>query len=84
DLGPPVRRGGKLVHPERRARADLVAHARLDGVVGQRWQSATVHSVITRTVGDTLRSRTRSLQRREPISKGVVVTTYVPGMSETG
>jgi hypothetical protein len=32
DLIPPVRRHGNLVPPARRARADLVAAARLDGV----------------------------------------------------
>ncbi|WP_322814599.1 hypothetical protein, partial [Chloroflexus sp.] len=47
-----------------------------DGVVGQRWQSATVHAVMKRTVGDTLRSRNRSLQRRELISKGLVSTIH--------
>ncbi|MGQ9527693.1 MAG: hypothetical protein ACUVUA_07980 [Chloroflexus sp.] len=72
DLVPPVRWGGHLVHPERRARADLVAHARRDGLFGQLWQRETVHAVITRTVGDTLRSCQRSLQRREPISNGVI------------
>lgn len=76
DLVPPVRRGGHLVHPERRARADLVAHARLDGLFGQRWKSETVHSVIKRKFGDTLRSRKRSLQRREPIIKGLVYNIH--------
>ncbi len=36
DLIPPVRRGGNLVSSERRARAELVAAARLDGIYGQR------------------------------------------------
>ncbi|MGQ9483371.1 MAG: hypothetical protein ACUVSZ_18660 [Chloroflexus sp.] len=74
DLGPPVRRGGQPVHPERSARADRVAHARRNILVRQRWQRETVHAVIKRTFGDTLRSRQRSLQRREPISNGVVST----------
>ncbi|MGQ9876874.1 MAG: hypothetical protein ACUVSL_16660 [Chloroflexus sp.] len=72
DLGPPVRRGGHLVHPERSVQADLVAHTRRDGLVEQRWQSATVHAVIKRTVGNPIRSRQRSLQRLEPISNGAV------------
>ena len=76
DLVPPVRRGGNLLHPERRARADLVAPARRDGLVGQRWKSETVHSVIKRKFGDTLRSRKHSLQRREPISKGLVYNVH--------
>ena len=75
-LVPPVRRGGHLVHPERSARADRVAHARLDGLFGQRWQRETVPAVITRTVGDTRRARTHSWQRREPISKGLVYTIH--------
>ncbi|WP_322815560.1 hypothetical protein [Chloroflexus sp.] len=73
---PPVRRGGTLVHPDRRAHADRVAHARLDGVVGQRWQSEPVHAVMKRTVGDTLRLRKRSLQRCEPISNGLVANIH--------
>ncbi|MGQ9483031.1 MAG: hypothetical protein ACUVSZ_16875 [Chloroflexus sp.] len=64
------------MHLEHRTRTDLVAHARRDGVVGQRWQSETVHAVIKRTVGDTLRSRTRSLQRRVPISNGLVYNIH--------
>ena len=46
--GPPVRRGGHLGPPERSAQADRVAHACQDGLVGQRWQNAMVHAVITR------------------------------------
>ena len=32
----PIRRHGKLVDPERKARADLAAAAHLDGLYGQR------------------------------------------------
>lgn len=46
DIIPPVRRHGKLSHPERKARADLVASGRLDGLLGQRWKVETVNSVI--------------------------------------
>ncbi len=66
DLIPPIRRGGTLLNPERKARADLVSQARLDGLFGQRWKTETVNSVIKRKFGDTIRSRKRSLQRREP------------------
>jgi len=72
DLIPPVRRHGKLSAAERRARADLVSAARLDGIYGQRWKSETVHSVIKRKFGDSIRSRKRSHQRREPAVKGLV------------
>jgi hypothetical protein len=46
DVIPPVRRHGTLRAPERIARAELVAQARLDCLYGQRWKCETVHSVI--------------------------------------
>ena len=70
DLVPPIRRGGNLLAPKRRARAELVDRARLDGIYGQRWKSETVQSVIKRKFGDTIRSRKRFLQRREAAVKG--------------
>lgn len=76
DLIPPVRRHGKLVAPARRARADLVAAARLDGVYGQRWKCETVHSVIKRKTGDTIRSRLPHNQRLEPVLKGLVYNLH--------
>ncbi len=76
DLIPPIRRGGTLLNPERKARADLVSQARLDGLFGQRWKTETVNSVIKRKFGDTIRSRKRSLQRREPIIKGLVYNIH--------
>lgn len=76
DLVPAVRRGGNLLNPERKARADLVSQARLDGLFGQRWKTETVNSVIKRKFGDTIRSRKRSLQRREPIIKGLVYNIH--------
>jgi hypothetical protein len=83
DLIPPVRRHGKLVAPARRARADLVGAARLDGVYGQRWKCETVPSVIKRTTGDTIRSRLPRNQRLEPALKGLVYnlhrSTLLPG-----
>ena len=72
DLVPPIRRYGKLVDPARRERADWVSAARLDGLYGQRWKVETVHSVIKRKFGETIRSRIGFLQRREPIIKGLV------------
>ena len=77
DLIPPVRRGGQLVDPARKARAELVDQARLDGLFGQRWQSETVMSVIKRKFGDTIRSRKRSLQNREPIVKALVYNIHL-------
>lgn len=77
DLIPPIRRYGKLTDPERQARADRVAAARLDGLYGQRWKSETVHSVIKRKFGDTIRSRSLRLQRREAILKGLVYNIHV-------
>ena len=76
DLVPPVRRGGHLLHPERRARAALVSPARLEGLFGQRWKTETVNSVIKRKFGDIIRSRKRSLQRRETIVKGLVYNIH--------
>jgi hypothetical protein len=76
DIIPPVRRHGKLLHPERKARADLVAAARLDGLFGQRWKTETVNSVIKRKFGDTIRSRKVQLQMREPIIKALVYNIH--------
>ena len=72
DLIPPIRRHGKLVAPERKARADLVSQARLDGLFGQRWKTEPVHSVIKRKFADTVRSRSLRAQHREPILKAVI------------
>jgi hypothetical protein len=77
DIVPPIRRYGKLTDPKRKARADLVAAARLDGIYGQRWQVETVNSVIKRKFGDTIRSRSRRLQHREPIVKALVYNIHV-------
>lgn len=77
DIIPPIRRNGKLSDPKRKARADLVATARLDGIYGQRWQAETVNSVIKRKSGDTIRSRSVRLQRREPIIKALVYNIHV-------
>lgn len=77
DLIPPIRRGGNLLAPERRARAELVAAARLDGLYGQRWKCETVNSVIKRKFGSTVRSRTLRLQQREPAVKAVIYNLHV-------
>lgn len=76
DLIPPIRRHGKLLHPDRKARADLVATARLDGLFGQRWKTETVNSVIKRKFGDTIRSRKTQLQLREPIIKALIYNIH--------
>jgi IS5 family transposase len=76
DLIPPIRRNGRLVAPERQARADLIAQARLDGLYGQRWKAETVHSVIKRLFGDTIRSRSLALQVREPIMKALIYNLH--------
>lgn len=81
DIIPPIRRGpgkgGRLVDTGRRARVELVAQARLDGLYGQRWKVETVNSVIKRRFGDSIRSRKLSLQNREPIIKAVVYNIHV-------
>jgi hypothetical protein len=76
DLIPPIRRYGKLTAPERQARADMIAQARLDGLFGQRWKVETVHSVIKRKFGDTIRSRSIALQSREPIVKALIYNIH--------
>ena len=76
DLVPPIRRGGRLVDPKRKARADLVAQARLDGLFGQRWKTETVHSVIKRKFGDHIRSIRKDRQSREPLIKAVVYNLH--------
>ena len=76
DLIPPVRRHRKLIAPERIARAELVAQAQLDGVYGQRWKCETVHSVIKRKLGSTVRSRSLPLQRRESILKALLYNIH--------
>lgn len=76
DLIPPIRRGHHLRAPERRARADLVSQARLDGLFGQRWKVETVNSVIKRLFGEAVRSRPRHFKLREPILKAVVYNLH--------
>lgn len=77
DIIPPVRRHGILRAPERIARAELVAQARLDGLYGQRWKCETAHSVIKRKFGDTVRSRTTRLHFREIFVKGLIYNIHV-------
>ncbi|MBX3062760.1 MAG: transposase [Anaerolineae bacterium] len=77
DLIPVQRRHHDIKAPERKARADLVAQARLDGLYGQRWKVETVHSVIKRKFGDTIRSRRRLVQFREPLLKALVYNIHV-------
>jgi len=77
DVIPVQRRQHDIKAPERKARADLVAAARLDGLYGQRWKVETVNSVLKRKFGDTIRSRSRRLQYREPLLKALVYNLYV-------
>ena len=70
DIIPPIRRGGNLKAAQRKARAKLVSHARLDGLFGQRWKNETVNSVIKRKFGDAVRSVKRAGQNRESRLKG--------------
>lgn len=77
DFIAPVRRNGKLLAPDRIARAELVAAATLDGWMGQRWKCETVHSVIKRKFGEAIRARRPRLQHREPIFKGLVYNIHV-------
>jgi hypothetical protein len=76
DLIPPVRRHGKIVAPERLARADLVSATRLDGLYGQRWKSETVNAVIQRKFGDAIRAHLPRLQHREPAIKGLIYNIH--------
>lgn len=77
DLIPVLRRNHDLKAALRKARADLVAAARLDGLYGQRWKVETVNSVIKRKFGDTIRSRSRQLQFREPLLKALIYNIHV-------
>jgi hypothetical protein len=77
DIIPPVRRHGTLCASERIARAELVGQARLDGLYGQRWKCETVHSVIKRKFGDTVRSRTTRVHFREVFVKGLIYNIHV-------
>lgn len=66
-----------MVAPARRARADMAAQARLDGVYGQRWKVETVNSVIKRRFGSAIRSRKLRLQKREAVIKALVYNIHV-------
>lgn len=74
---PPVRRHGILRAPDRVERAERVAQARLEGVYGQRWKCETVHSVMKRKFGDTIRSRSEHRQFREVFVKGLIYNLHV-------
>jgi hypothetical protein len=76
DLIPPRRGQKRIVRPDRLERAARTDMARLDGLYGQRWKVETVHSVIKRLSGDTIRSRKRLHQRREVAIKGLVYNIH--------
>jgi hypothetical protein len=65
-----------VIRPDRLLRRELVDSARLDGIWGQRWISETVHSVIKRKSGSTIRSRLYWHQFREPLAKGLVYNLH--------
>ncbi|MCX7766473.1 MAG: transposase, partial [Candidatus Sumerlaeia bacterium] len=54
---PPIRRGGKLKHPQRIDQEELYFQAMIDGIYGQSWKVETVISVIKRVFGEEIRSR---------------------------
>ncbi|MER3483491.1 MAG: hypothetical protein C4332_10450 [Meiothermus sp.] len=76
DRIPAIRRGGGLKAEERRARSELVAQARLEGLYGQRWKSETAISVLKRKFGEGVRSRKTRLQLRECWVKALVYNAY--------
>jgi hypothetical protein len=76
DLVPPIRRVGKLIDLDRKARADLISQTRLDGLFGQRWKWETVHSVIKRLLGDVIRSLSWQLQRSQPMLKALAYNLH--------
>ena len=77
DLIPVQRRGHDLKAAARRARAELVDAARLDGLYGQRWKVETIISVLKRKFGEGIRARSRPLQFREPLVKALVYNLHV-------
>ena len=77
DLIPPRQGQHPVRRPDRRQRLEFVRQARLEGIYGQRWQSETVMSVIKRKSGDTLRSLSRRLQRREIAWKALIYNLHV-------
>ena len=58
-------------------REELVAAARLDGFLDQRWKVETVNSVIKRKFGDDIRSHKPSRRYCEPIVKGLIYNIHV-------
>ena len=73
---PPVRRGGRLRAWLRVMRAELVERAKASGLYGQRWQVATVISVIKRKFGDGVRSRRLRLGGCEVLAQGVAYNLH--------
>lgn len=77
DLIPPRQGQHPVRRPDRRQRLEFVRQARLEGIYGQRWQSETVMSVMKRKSGDTLRSLSHRLQRREIAWKALAYNLHV-------
>lgn len=76
DLIPPRKGRKRIARPDRQRRAALTDMARLDGLYGQRWKIETVHSVIKRKSGDTIRSRKTAHQRREIAVKALAYNLH--------
>ena len=77
EIIPPKRRGDWRHRPAYWEQAELVDAARLDGLYGQRWACETVHSVVKRKCGDTVRSRRPAHQRKETGLKALAYNLHV-------
>lgn len=76
DLIPPNRRNG-IKSAVRKAQADRVSQARLDGLYGQRWKAETVNSVIKRKFGSAVRARKLLVQRREAFVRALIYNLHL-------
>lgn len=76
DLIAPRQGQHRVVREDRRVRLELTSQARLDGFLGQRWKIETVISVMKRKSGDTLRSFSVRLHRREVALKALVYNLH--------
>lgn len=75
-LIPLHRCAGKIVDLNRKAMADLVSQARLEGVFGQCWMTEMDNSVIKPKFGGHIRSSLPVHQNREPILKGLIYNIH--------
>lgn len=77
EIVPPLRKGHWQTRPRYHELEERVAAARLAGVFGQRWKCETVNSVIKRKMGDTIRARKPTHQRRESALKALAYNLHV-------